>query len=165
YTLEFFGQIERQSIGWVMRARDTSNYYAMKVTLVEPGRRPLVAMAHYAVVAGKKVGYTETPLNIMVHNSRPMQVLVDVKGNRFTASVDGQEVGTWTDDAPSTGGVGFFAEAGEKARVYWMRVSRNEDFLGRVCAYLSGSPSMRTAGLRSQEPYPRPRRDGPDAPV
>jgi len=165
YTLEFFGQIERQSIGWVMRARDTSNYYAMKVTLVEPGRRPLVAMAHYAVVAGKKVGYTETPLNIMVHNSRPMQVLVDVKGNRFTASVDGQEVGSWTDDAPSTGGVGFFAEAGEKARVYWMRVSRNEDFLGRVCAYVSGSPSMRTAGLRPQEPYGRPRRDGPDAPV
>jgi len=165
YTLEFFAQIERQSMDWVVRARDTRNYYAMKVTMVKPGMRPMVAMAHYSVVDGKKVGYMETPLDIMVHNSRPMQVLVDVRGNHFTASVDGQPVGSWTDDAPATGGVGFFAEAGEKARLYWMRVSRNQDLLGRLCAYVAGSPSVQTAWLWSQDPDGRPRRNGPDAPV
>jgi hypothetical protein len=40
---------------------------------------------------------------------------------------------------PRKGGVGLFADAGERARVYWMKVAKNEDFLGRVCAYLSGS--------------------------
>jgi len=164
YTLEFFGQIERKSMDWVVRARDSKNYYAMKFTVVRPGARPVVALAHYAVVAGKRVGYTETPLDIMVHNSRPMQVLVDVKGNHFSASVDGEEVGSWTDNGPSTGGVGFFAEAGEKARLYWMKVSRNQDFLGRVCSYLSGSPSVRSAGLYSQDPEGRPRPGGSGTP-
>ena len=164
YTLEFFGQIERKSMDWVVLARDNQNYYAMKFTVVQPGPRPVIAMAHYSVVGGKQVGYSETPLDVVVPNSRPMQVLVDVKGNRFTASVDGEEVDSWTDDAPSTGGVGFFAEAGEKARLYWMKVSRNEDFLGRVCAYLSGSPSVRTAGLWPQEPYGRPHGSVPGAP-
>jgi hypothetical protein len=164
YTLEFFGQIERKSMNWVVRARDSQNYYAMKVTMVQPGLRPVVAMAHYSVVNGKKTGYTETPLDIMVHNSRPMQVLVDVRGNHFTASVDGQEVGSWTDDAPATGGVGFFAEAGEKARLYWMRVSRNQDFLGRICAYVAGSQSGQTAALWPQDPYGSEHRRGPDTP-
>jgi hypothetical protein len=74
-------------------------------------------------------------------------VSVAVKGNRFTASIDGQEVDSWTDQAPSTGGVGFFSEAGERARLYWMRVSKNQDLLGRICAYLANSSSTSTAGL------------------
>ena len=165
YTLEFFAQIEHQGMDWVVRARDSKNYYGMKVAMVKPGKRPMVAMAHYSVVDGRKVGYTETPLDIMVHNSRPMQVLVDVKGNRFTASVDGQQVGSWTDNAPASGGVGFFAEAGDKARLYWMRVSRNQDILGRICAYVAGSPAVQTAGLWPAGPYGRPHRNGPDTPA
>jgi hypothetical protein len=165
YTLEFFGQIERQSIDWVVRARDDKNYYAMKVAVVRAGMRPTVALAHYSVVNGRKAGYMETPLDIMVHNSRPMQVLVDVQGNHFTASVDGQQVGSWTDSAPATGGVGFFSETGEKARLYWMRVSRNQDFLGRLCAYIAGSPAAQTAGLWYGDPCRRPHQDAPDVPA
>jgi hypothetical protein len=164
YTLEFFGQIEHKSMDWVVRARDSRNYYAMKFKVVEPGLRPIVAMVHYAVVDGKRGLTRETPLvNVMVHNSRPMQVQVDVRGNHFTASVDGQEVESWTDAAPSTGGVGFFAEAGERARLYWMRVSRNEDLLGRICAYVSGS-SRQSAELWPGNPDSRPHRGGQDRP-
>jgi tetratricopeptide (TPR) repeat protein len=74
----------------------------------------------------------------MVHNDEPYRVSVEVRGKRFTASIEGQEVESWTDDAPAVGAVGFFAEAGERARIYWMKVSRNDDWLGRVCAFLAG---------------------------
>ena len=40
YRMEFYGQIEDKSIGWVVRARDRKNYSAMKFTVVEPGLRP-----------------------------------------------------------------------------------------------------------------------------
>jgi len=40
YRLEFFAQIESKSMGWVVRARDLQNYYAMKFTVVESGLRP-----------------------------------------------------------------------------------------------------------------------------
>jgi hypothetical protein len=162
YQLEFFGQIEHKSIDWVVRAQDSQNYYAMKLKVIEEGLRPVIAMVHYNVAGGKRGKSHELPLmNMMVHNSRPVQVLVDVKGNRFTASLDGQQVDSWTDEAPASGAVGFFAEAGEKARLYWMRVSKNEDFLGRICAYFTGS-SNDTAGLWPANPAGGPRHGGGD---
>ena len=57
YRMEFFGQIETKSIGWTVRSTDTKNYHAMKLTVVEAGIRPFVALVHYNVVDGK----VETP--------------------------------------------------------------------------------------------------------
>ena len=105
--MEFFGQIENKSMGWAVRAHDTQNYYAMKLTVIEPGLRPVIAMVHYPVVGGKKGRPVEIPLNVMVHNNTPMQVEVDVHGNKLLTSVDGQLVDTWIDDTLVAGGVGF----------------------------------------------------------
>jgi hypothetical protein len=149
--MEFFGQIESKSVGWAVRAHDPQNYYAMKFTVKEPGLRPVIAMVHYTVLSGKKSRPVEIPLNVMVHNNRPFQVGVDVRGNKLVTSIDGQEVNTWIDDTLATGGVGFFSDAGERARLYWMKISKNEDFLGRICAYVSGvlgDDTRSTAQLR-----------------
>jgi hypothetical protein len=151
YRLEFYGQIEKKGMGWVMRAKDKQNYYAMKVTVLEPGLRPIFAMVHYPVVGGKKGHKVETPLSIMVHNNTPYHVTVDVKGNHFTASIEGEEVDSWTDDAPSAGSVGFFSEAGESARLYWAKVSKNQDWIGRICSYLVGRRTSQAAELWNGE--------------
>jgi hypothetical protein len=148
YRLEFYGQIESKSMGWAVRARDKQNYQAMKFTVVEPGLRPIIAMVHYPVVGGKRGHRVETPLSVMVHNHRPYHVTVDVRGNHFTTSIEGEEVDSFTDDTLASGGIGFFSEAGEKARLYWTKVSKNQDWLGRMGAYLSADGSRRTAGLQ-----------------
>jgi hypothetical protein len=151
YHFEFFGEIEKKSMSWAVRAHDPQNYYGMKMTVIEPGLRPVVAMVHYAVVGGKKGQRVETPLSMMMHNNEPYHIAVDVKGNRVSTSVEGQEVDSWTDDAIKVGGVGFFSEVGESARLYWMRVSKNQDWLGRVCAYLSSGSRSDTADLWREE--------------
>ncbi len=164
YRLEFFGQIESKSMGWVVRARDLQNYYAMKFTIVDPGLRPIIAMVHYPVVGGKEGHKVEVPLSIMVHNDTPYHVAVEVKGNRVITSIEGQEVDRWIDDTLASGGVGFFSEPGERARLYWMKLAANDDFLGRICAYFSGGSeegSETTAQRRRLEspadkPQPRP---------
>lgn len=137
YHLAFCGEIESKSIDWAVRARDQRNYYAMKFTVIEPGLRPVIALVHYPVVDGRKGQPVEIPLTVMVHNRQPMVVDVDVKGNKLLTSVDGQLVDTWIDDALAAGGVGFFSDTGERARLYWVSVSRNEDLVGRICSYLS----------------------------
>jgi hypothetical protein len=166
YRMEFYGQIEEKSMSWAVRAHDKKNYYAMKFKVIEAGLRPIIAMVHYDVVNGKAGHKVETPLNVMVHNNEPLHVAVDVRGNHFTASIEGEPIESWTDDAAPQGGIGFFAEAGEKARLYWMRVSRNQDWLGRVCAYMSGDGRSRqqTAEvwgpeIPHQRPEPANRRD------
>ena len=51
------------------------------------------------------------------------------------------------DDRLRAGGVGFFSEAGEHARLYWVKVSNNTDWLGRLCGMLSGGTQQNSAGL------------------
>lgn len=158
YRMEFYGQIENKSMGWVVRAQDKKNYYAMKFKVIETGLRPMIAIVHYGVVNGKVGHKIETPLSVMIHNNQPYHVAVDVRGNRFTASIEGETVESWRDETLARGGVGFFAEAGEKARLYWMRLSRNQDWLGRVCAYMSGDGrAQQTAELWAPEiPHQKP---------
>ena len=119
----------------------------MKMTVIEPGLRPVVAVVHYPVVGGKRGQRVQTPLSIMMHNNEPYHIAVDVKGNKVITSIEGQEVDSWTDDALKVGGVGFFSDIGESARLYWMRVSKNQDWLGRVCAYLSSGSGTDSAEL------------------
>jgi hypothetical protein len=119
-------------------------------------------MEHYQVVNGKKGHMEETPLSVMIHNNQPYHVSVDVRGNRFVAAIEGEPVEAWSDDAPAKGGVGFFSDAGERARLYWMKIARNQDWLGRFCAYLSGDS---TTGTQTAEVWgPEPARETP-APV
>lgn len=139
YRMEFFGQIESKSVGWVVRARDGQNYLAMKMAVVAPGLRPVVALVQYPVVDGHRGRAVEVPLTAMMHNNTPYRIAVSVKGNRVTTSIEGQEVEGSIDDTLKAGGVGFFSEAGARARLYWMKVSRNQDWLGRVCALFSGA--------------------------
>ncbi len=136
YKVEFLTQIERKSVGWVFRAEDEQNYYGMKLAVTEPGPRPLVALIRYAVVDGKRESHGEQPLQVMMHNNRPYRVSVDVKGNRFLTSIEGQVVDSWSDDRLKSGGVGLFSEGSEKARVYWLKVTKNSDFLGKLCSIL-----------------------------
>ena len=124
----------------------------MKLTVIEAGLRPFVALVQYNVVNGKSGHRTQTPLNVMVHNNRPLQLAVDVRGNRFVTSINGEEVDSFIDNTRATGGVGFFSEAGERARLYWMRFTRNDDWLGHVCALLAEQAgAARAAELRKPE--------------
>jgi hypothetical protein len=146
YRLEFFGEVEDRGMGWAVRARDPRNYYAMKLNVLAGGLRPVLEMVYYPVVGGKPGHEVKVPLSVMIHANTPYHVAVKVSGNRLTASVEGQEVDSWSDEVERSGAVGFFTEPGERARLYWMRVYKNDDWLGRVCAFLTGNSAEEPAG-------------------
>jgi hypothetical protein len=124
----------------------------MKFTVIEAGLRPIIAMVHYNVIDGKPGRKLQIPLNVMLHNRQPIQVAVNVSHSRFVTLIDGEQVDSFSDDSVPTGRVGFFSEAGEKARLYWVKVSKNDDWLGHVCAFLSGvNGSSGTAELWPRE--------------
>src|SRR5581483_7910198 len=161
YRMEFFGQIENKSMSWVVRGKDTQNYYAMKFNVVEPGLRPVISMIHYPVVGGKQGHRVETPLSVMVHGSTPYHVAVEVKGSHYTASIEGQEVDSWSDDTLMAGGVGFFSDAGSRARIYWMKVTKNDDWFGHLCNYIAGATDVGETAWLDRPALPAPRPDPP----
>jgi hypothetical protein len=137
YRFEFLGEIDQKALGWAFRAKDLNNYYAMKFVVVKPGPLPLIHMVHYTVINGKEGPRVDRPLPLTARSDMLYRIQVDVHGSDFTVMAQGQIVDFWSDSRLGRGGVGFFSNRGERARLRWVEVSHQYDTLGRLCAYLA----------------------------
>ena len=117
YRIEFQGQIETKSIGWIFRAADTDNYYAMKLQLVSPELPLTVVLYKYMVLKGRQVQVGRVPIDVPVKNDTVFSIRVDVRGPKFNTYVQGQPVDVWTDDQIRSGGVGFLNERSERGKI------------------------------------------------
>jgi hypothetical protein len=137
YRFEFLAEIDQKALGWAFRAEDLNNYYAMKFVVVKPGPLPLVHIVRYAVINGKEGPHTDKPLPMTVRTDMLYRIQVNTRGGDFTILAQGQVVDFWSDNRLQHGGVGFFCNRGERARLRWVEVSHQYDALGRLCAYLA----------------------------
>ena len=64
YRIEFQGNIETQSIGWVFRAADPGNYYALKLMAVSSGLTPKLALFKYLVINGRQTQVGRVPIDL-----------------------------------------------------------------------------------------------------
>lgn len=117
YRIEFQGDIDTKSMGWVFRALDPYNYYAAKLAIVSPGSSGKFALIKYTVRQGHETEIGRTPLNIEASGDTLFNIRMDVRGSTFRTFVQGQPVDTWTDDRLKSGGVGFLNERAERARI------------------------------------------------
>ncbi|MFN7918616.1 MAG: hypothetical protein U0Q16_00875 [Bryobacteraceae bacterium] len=139
YRMEFVGQIERRSLGWVVRAADLSNYWALKLVVGGTEARPVVTLVRYPVVRGMTGRVTERVVDLPLQADTTYRVTTDVKGDNYAVTVQGKVADSWTDSRLDRGGVGFFNNKGEQARVRWVGVWHQYDTLGRLCALLSSN--------------------------
>ncbi|WP_031498483.1 hypothetical protein [Bryobacter aggregatus] len=136
YRFEFLGAIEQKALSWVFRAADLRNYYVSRLELTRPGPIPTVELVRYAVLDGKAGPRKVIPLPFQGRMDTIYRVRLDVNGSDFVTTVQGQVVDVFTDARLARGGIGFYADAGEDARLRWVEVSHQYDFLGRLCAFL-----------------------------
>jgi hypothetical protein len=137
YQMEFLGQIDGESMGWVYRAADLDNYYATKLVVVKPGPAPQLALVRYEMIGGQEAERTQIPVRVLLPSGRPYRIQQIVAGAGFTTVIEGEMVDFWSSDRLRTGGVGFFADAGSKPHIYWMKLSNNDDFWGKLCGTLA----------------------------
>ncbi len=150
YTVEFMFQIEQRSVGFAYRATDRQNYYATKISIARPGPLPELSLIRYPVIAGREGPKVEVPIRVLMHNDTPYRVQLTVNGKGFSTSIEGQLVDFWSDERLKVGGFGFFSDTGESARVYWMKLAHQNDFVGRICAYARATDVDRRSSMRSQ---------------
>ena len=117
YRLEFQASMDVRSIGWVFRAADPADYYAMKLMTVSNGLSPKVALFKYLVSNGKQTQVGRVPIDLAVQPDTVFDIRVDVRGPQFTTFIQGQQVDSWTDDQLKVGGAGFLNEREERGKV------------------------------------------------
>jgi len=137
YRMEFLGQLEKKGMGWAVRAADQDNYEAVRIVVTHAGPLPLADLIHYSVVDGQIEDRVEKPLPLTIRTDMLFRARMDVQGDGFALIIQGQIVDFWTDGRLRRGGVGFFCQKGEVARLRWVEISHQYDMLGRLCAYLT----------------------------
>lgn len=137
YRLEFLAQIDQKAMGFVFRASDLSNYYAVTFVIAQPGPLPVVELVRYGVIKGKEGPHVVRRLPMVVRNDTWYRVRLDVRGQDFTLMIQDQVADYWSEGRLKQGGIGFFCGRGERARLRWVEVSHQADALGKLCAYLA----------------------------
>jgi hypothetical protein len=141
YTVEFLAKIDNSAISWVVRAQDLNNYHVVKLVQRGGGPLPRYTVMRYAVVNGREGPRIEHPLPLNLYKDTLFRVRMDIRGPNFAVIVQDSVVDSWSDDRFPTGGVGFFTGLGEDARIRWVQVTYQNDFLGRICAWLAPKTS------------------------
>ena len=121
YEFEFLCKIENRSIGWVFRAANTSNYHAVQIAL-DPSSGA-AHLARFSVLAGEREQPAIAPLDLPLGKSSSCRVKMSVFGNEFKLFVNDKPAFDWMDDRLPEGGVGFFSDGDDRARLYWVKVT------------------------------------------
>lgn len=137
YQLQFLGLIDKKALSWVVRAADFDDYYVVKLVVVKPGPVPTIGVTRYAVIHGVAQDRADTTAFINAREDMLYRVRMDIHGDTFALTVQGQMVDSWSEPRLRTGGVGFFTARGEASRLRWVQVTHQYDMLGRLCAYLA----------------------------
>jgi hypothetical protein len=150
YDLDFRGEIAKKALGWVVRAPDLNNYYAVRLEEADSSSLPAIYIVRYAVIGGKEGPRTRVRLALPMGKDAAYHVNMGVREQFFTLSVQGHVVDFWSDDRLKTGGIGFFSGKGEQSRIESVQLTHQYDALGKLCAYLfpRGNPNQE---LRSSQ--------------
>ena len=109
----------------------------VKLAIVKAGPIPQMAITRYAVINGKAVDREDTPFVLQTRGDSLYRISMDVKGDHYALTVQGQMADSWNEPRLKHGGVGFFTNGGEQSRIGWVQITHQYDMLGRLFAYLA----------------------------
>ncbi len=127
YKMEFEIKVNKESAGWVVRAKNASNFYLFKLASDRAKAIPKNSLVKYIYYDGKYLNSLKredapgaagvTPLPFKVRNKDFYRVAVVVKGNTIAHYVDGIQVDSWIENTFDHGRFGFNASIIEMATI------------------------------------------------
>ena len=138
YDFDTVVQIESAGLGLAFRAAGPDTYQAVKLIIEDPSdHMPSIVVERYAVIKGKESARAVDFSPLRLPKDTLYRVHLHVRGDSFTLYVQDHLIAFWSDARLRSGGVGFFCNKSERARIGWVRVSQNADMTGKVCAILA----------------------------
>ena len=126
YRIQFQGQIDSKSLGWIFRATDPKNYYSLKLEITKPGAMAEVSLIRTVVDGGQQKNRSRIPLKTFARDT-VFKVRTDVEGSTFQTWIQGDLIDTWHDDRFRVGGFGLLTDAAGRARLQMIQLSDLQD--------------------------------------
>jgi len=140
YTLEMKASIDRRSIQWVVRATNAQNYHLARLNVTPGAPLTKLEFERWSVVNGRVSKVTRFPLPHGGANQTLYTIRVETKGDSITTSLGDQVIDTFSDSRLPEGGIGLIGASEDRARIYGIHVSHQNDFLGKLCSFLAPPP-------------------------
>ena len=137
YRFSFSTQVHKGGVGFVVRATDDRNYQAIKLKVVKGGPLPVVRVVRWAVIDGREANRNEIPLPLTVTADTQYRVALEVNDRSFTLMVQDKVVDFWSEEQLKSGGAGFFGDKGERASIHNVRMTHQDDAVGKLFAALT----------------------------
>ncbi|MCZ2077796.1 MAG: hypothetical protein LC130_22690 [Bryobacterales bacterium] len=141
YELEFLAAIDSGGAGWVFRAQDLSNYYAIRLLPSEWKPISKATIVRYTILDGKQTDVVARSIPGGIRTDRSCRIRLRAAGAGFTLFIQDRIVDSWTDARFERGGMGFLIPVKEKFLLYWMKIRHQDDWTGRICAALAANPT------------------------
>jgi hypothetical protein len=147
--LEFNWTVDPNGVGWVFRAKDLGNYYAVRLKVLKLGATPTLALEYFSVYQFVESRHTEKVL-VFSRNDPVLRVRMDVFGPSFTLYLQGNATEYWTDARLATGAVGFFEEWNQTPEIHTVRLTfPPRAWLDRKLSHPSGPELLAATRPRS----------------
>ena len=140
-----------QVLGMAPNGAGLSAPLQVLLVMLKSGPLPTIGVTRYSVVDGKADARMDTVARIDARADQLYRVRMDVHGDDFALSVQGQMVDSWSEPRLQHGGIGFFSARGEQSRLRWVQITHQYDMLGRLCAYLAPYNMPAVDGGSSQQ--------------
>jgi hypothetical protein len=80
-------------------------------------------LTRYSVLDGKSEQPAIAPLDVPLGKTSSCRVKMSILGNEFKLFINDKPAFDWMDDRLPEGGVGFFSDGEDRARLYWVKVT------------------------------------------
>ena len=120
YQLDFDWKVNPKGIAWVVRAKDSGNYYALRLKPSGSESSRTFTLERITMLRGAERSHTSR----IVRFSKPdVQIRMDVAGSTFKLAIDGAAVSQWNDTRLAAGAFGFIEQPRGPLQIASLRVS------------------------------------------
>ncbi len=122
YRLDFTWRVNPQGVACVFRAKDSNNYYIVRIKPVSPESSRAISVERFAVLRGIEKSRVQRVLALH-GKSAPLQAAINIAGPVFRLYLEGTLVTQWTDSRLTSGGLGFLEEGSRPVEVQSVRIT------------------------------------------
>lgn len=140
YVAEIKASIDKRSLLWSVRASGASDHHAFRLSLTRDGAHKRFQLDRWSVVNSKSGPVKSMPIPPQSRVPEVIYVRAEVTGDTVTTYLNDSVIDSFSDPRLPSGGLALSGAGSDRALIYSVRITHQNDFLGKLCSFLAPQP-------------------------